>query len=93
MLPGGTYMINARAQIIQAQASPIAQLVKCAIAGPDGKTIARTTSQATVPAGATRSASSRQRAAAILSNFQSQLFCSRRRTLPPSSKRPRGAHP
>jgi hypothetical protein len=52
MLPGGTYMINATAQITQTQASPVAQLVKCALAGPDGKTIANTTSQATMPAGA-----------------------------------------
>jgi hypothetical protein len=52
MLPGGAYMVNARAQIIQRHASRVAQLVKCAIAGPDGKTIAHTTSQATVPAGA-----------------------------------------
>jgi hypothetical protein len=52
MLPGGTYMINARAQIIQAQPSRVAQLIKCALAGPEGKTIANTTSQATVPAGA-----------------------------------------
>ena len=52
MLPGGTYMVNARAQIIQRHASRVAQLVKCALAGPDGKTIADTTSQATVPAGA-----------------------------------------
>lgn len=49
-LPAGTSIITATAKIAMSGESSVAHTIKCALTGPDGKTIPGTTSQATVPA-------------------------------------------
>ena len=51
MLPGGSYLIDATAKITSPGESSVIHTIKCALTGPDGRTLPGTTSQATIPAG------------------------------------------